>query len=445
MTAVGEAPSLPDSGTGRLMAAMAGTAHRSRLEAHLERFGFPPLPGRHDRGWSARLLEAVDGAGLRGRGGAGFPTGRKLAAFLQHTGSRAAFRRPVVVVNLMESEPASGKDRALATGAPHLVLDGAVLVAMAVRAAAVEICVSTAHQEAAWSVEEALGERAALAVDPVPLLLARPPERYVTGEESALTSWLSTGDARPTYRPTRPAVVRVDGRPALVDNAETLAHLALIARFGPAWFRTLGTPDAPGTTLLTVSGAVAHPAVYEVALGSPLRAALSEAGAAPELGGVLLGGYGGAWLPPDLVDVELAPGPLARVGCTLGAGVVVALPAGSCGLAETARVVHWMAGQGAGQCGPCAFGLPALADDMAALAGLSRLAPDRMLMDRLRFRLGEVQGRGACRHPDGVVGLVRSALSCFSSDVERHMRHGPCAGAGVPSVMALPRRTDVRV
>ena len=158
---------------------------------------------------------------------------------------------------------------------------------------------------------------------------------------------------------------------------------------------------------------------------------------------MLLGGYGGSWLPADRFDVPLAPGPLAQVGCTLGAGVVVALPAGSCGLAETARIVHWMAGQGAGQCGPCAFGLPALADDMAALAGLSAGRPDRSLMDRLRFRLGEVEGRGACRHPDGVVKLARSALACFAADAERHLRHAPCPGTAAPSVMALPRRTEV--
>lgn len=439
MTAVAELPCPPEASAGRLLAAMAGPG---RLGAHLERFGLPPLPRRHDREWSARLVEAVDRAGLCGRGGAGFPTGRKLATFRELTGGRAAFRRPVVVANLMESEPASGKDRSLATGAPHLVLDGAVLAATAVRATAVEVCVSAAHEEAARSVEEALVERASRGTDPVPLRLSRPPERYVTGEESALAHWLSTGDARPTFRPERPALVRVDGRPALVDNAETLAHLALIARFGPEWFRAVGTPDAPGTALLTVSGAVARPAVYEVALGSPLRAVLAGAGAAPELAGVLLGGYGGRWLAADRLDVPLAPGPLAQEGCTLGAGVVVALPAGSCGLAETARVVHWMAGQGAGQCGPCAFGLPALADDMAALAGLSAGRPDPHLMDRLGFRLGEVQGRGACRHPDGVVGLVRSALACFAGDADRHLRHGRCPGSGAPSVMTLPRRTE---
>jgi NADH:ubiquinone oxidoreductase subunit F (NADH-binding) len=442
VTAVGDALCTPEVPRDRLMAATAGTAHRSRLDAHLERFGFPPLPRHHDRAWSAGFVEAVERAGLCGRGGAGFPTGRKLSTFRELTGSRTALRRPVIVANLMESEPASNKDCSLATGAPHLVLDGAVLVAAAVRAAAVEVCVSVAHREAAWSIEEALHERAAAGIDPVPLRLARPPDRYVTGEESALTQWLSTGDARPTYRPDRPAVVRVDGRPALVDNAETLAHLALIARFGPEWFRAVGIPAAPGTALLTVSGAVAHPAVYEVALGSTLRAVLVGAVAAAELGGVLLGGYGGSWVPADRLDVPLAPGPLAQVGCSLGAGVVVALPAGGCGLAETARIVHWMAGQGAGQCGPCAFGLPALADDMAALAGVSRHAPDRMLMDRLRFRLGEVQGRGACHHPDGVVGLVRSALACFAADVDRHLRRGPCEGAAAPSVMPLPRRMD---
>jgi NADH:ubiquinone oxidoreductase subunit F (NADH-binding) len=442
VTAVDEANFTEIMPSGRLMSAMSGTANRSRLDDHLARLGSPPLPRRNDRDWSARFVEAVDSAGLLGRGGAGFPTGRKLATFRERTGSRAVLRRPVVVANLMESEPASAKDRSLAIGAPHLVLDGAMLAARAVRATSVVVCVSSAHHEAARSVEQARHERANRGIDPLPVRLVRPPDRYVSGEESALAHWLTTGDARPTYRPDRPALVRVDGHPALVDNAETLAHLALIARFGPEWFRSVGTPDAPGTALLTLSGAVARPSVYEVALGSPLRTVLTGAGAAPDLGGVLLGGYGGAWLPADRLDVPLAPGPLAQVGCTVGAGVVVALPAEGCGLAETARIVQWMAGQGAGQCGPCAFGLPTLADDMAALAGLSPRRPDRQFMDRLRFRLGEVEGRGACRHPDGVVGLVRSALACFATDVDRHLCHGACPGTAAPSVMALPRRTD---
>lgn len=440
MTAVGEAPARPSAHAGRLTAAMAGTTRRSRLDAHLDAYGPAPLPSRRSRDWAAHLVDAVDRAGLRGRGGGGFPTGRKVATFAQLAAGRTALRRPLVVANLMESEPASGKDRALAVGAPHLVLDGAVLLAQAVRAAGVEICVSDAHHEAARSIEQAVGERAARGLDPLPVRVARPPERYVTGEESALVNWLGTGDARPTYRPTQPAVVRVDGRPALVDNGETLAHVALIARYGPEWFRALGTPDAPGTALVTVSGAVSRPAVYEIPLGTPLRDVLAQAGASGDLAGVLLGGYGGAWLPPHLAGVPLAPGTLGEVGCTLGAGVVVAVPATSCGLAETARIAHWMAGQGAGQCGPCAFGLPALADNMAQLAGLSSLPPDRQLVDRLRFRLGEVAGRGACRHPDGVVGLVRSALACFAADVDRHLRHQTCPGALAPSVMPFPRR-----
>jgi NADH:ubiquinone oxidoreductase subunit F (NADH-binding) len=448
VTAVDEALGPPADRTGRLMAAIAVTAGRPRLaahlEAHLEAFGPMPLPGRHDREWATRLVTAIGQAGLTGRGGAGFPTGRKLVAFTQRTGGRTSLRRPVVVVNLMESEPASGKDRALAIGAPHLVLDGAVLVATAVRATAVEVCVGSSHHEAARSVEAAIDERLARGVDPVPVLVARPPGRYVSGEESALTNWLSSGDARPTFRAVRPAVVRVDGRPALVDNAETLAHLAMIARFGPEWFRSVGEPDAAGTALLTVSGAVARPAVYEVALGSPLRSVLDGAGAHPELGGVLLGGYGGAWLAADRIDVPLAAGPLAQVGCTLGAGVVVALPATSCGLAETARIVHWMAGEGAGQCGPCAFGLPALADDLAILAGLSTRAPDRQLTARLHFRLGEVRGRGACRHPDGVVGLVGSALACFAGDVDRHLKERTCPGVCAPSILPLPCRAATR-
>ncbi len=424
MTAVGHQVS-----TARLLAATDDPG----LGAHLAAHGPLPLPRRGDRGWPERLVAEVAAAGLTGRGGAGFPTGAKLAALA------AQRRRPVVVVNAMEGEPASHKDEVLATTAPHLVLDGADLVARALGAVAIRVAVGRDRPRSARSFERAVEERrrAGLAVlDDV--AVCQPPGRYITGEESALAAWLDGAEARPAFRAARPAVVRVGGHPAVVDNAETMAHLALIGRHGSAWFRQLGRPDAPGTTLLTVSGAVTAPGVFEVPLGTPLTAVLASAGAGAPAA-ALLGGYGGSWLGRPELATPLAPGPLAEVGGSVGAGVVVALGPDACGLAETARIARWMAGEGAGQCGPCAFGLPAVADDLEQLA-FGR--PASAVADRLWHRLALVEGRGACRHPDGVVRLVRSALRVFALDVDHHLRRGPCEGARRPSVMALPPRPE---
>jgi NADH:ubiquinone oxidoreductase subunit F (NADH-binding) len=419
------------STTARLLAGLERPGYRADLRSHLAVHGPLPIPGRHDRGWSARLIEALEASGLTGRGGGGFPTGAKLAFM---AGQR---RRPVVVVNATEGEPASHKDDVLASSAPHLVLDGAELVARALGATAIRVAVARDRPHSVAAYERALVERRSGGLATVAdVAVVTPPARYITGEESALAAWLDGADARPTFRVGRPAVVKVAGRPALVDNAETLAHVALIGRHGPAWFREVGRPDAPGTMLVTVTGAVAAPGVFEVPLGTALSTILRSADAAP-VAGVLVGGYAGAWVPADRVGTAYAPGPLAEVGAIVGPGVVVALDQAGCPLAETARVARWMAGEGAGQCGPCVFGLPAVADDLVELAS-GRAS--RAVADRLWNRLGLVEGRGACRHPDGVARMARSALTAFPEHLDRHLRHGPCPGARRPSVMTLPER-----
>lgn len=213
--------------------------------------------------------------------------------------------------------------------------------------------------------------------------------------------------------------------PVLVQNAETLAHVALVARHGPEWFRAVGLPDAPGTTLVTVSGALQHPGVMEVELGTPLGHILERAGLAEPPGAVLLGGYGGTWMEASGLDVPFAPSALQPRGATVGAGVIGVLPAGACGIAETARIVAYLSDESAGQCGPCTFGLPAVVDDLDRLAVG---AADPALLERLRRRLEVIPGRGACGLPDGAVRLVQSALRVFATDVANHARRRPCPG-----------------
>jgi NADH:ubiquinone oxidoreductase subunit F (NADH-binding) len=396
------------------------------LAAHLHRHGPLPLDAYPGRSGRERLIDAVDRSGLRGRGGAGFPTGRKLRAV-------AAGKGPAtVIVNGCEGEPVSGKDRLLFTVAPHLVLDGAVLAAYAVGAAEVVVCL---HQGDAlgFALTAALADRA----DRIPVRLQAVPARYVASEESALVNLIETGDARPTSRPPRPDQRGVHGRATLIANVETLAHLALVARHGPDWFRTTGTADTPGTVLVTVTGAVRHAGVHEVAAGTPIGQVLDLAGVAPDAQAVLVGGIAGTWLPlPFAAAVPLAHGDLAAAGAALGVGALFVLPATACGLAETARVVHHLAGESAGQCGPCMFGLPALADDLAAVVcGDAAGGVDA----RLRHRLAIVDGRGACRHPDGAVRVAASALRVFTADLHRHLTGHPCVHIG-QSHVPLRRR-----
>jgi NADH:ubiquinone oxidoreductase subunit F (NADH-binding) len=415
--------------TDRLLTDRAGTTASPDLAGHLATHGPLDLPRRVDPQWRSGMWRAVSESGLLGRGGAGFPSGAKWDA-LRHSG-----RRPIVVVNAMEGEPASAKDRVLLTYSPHLVVDGAEVAAAVVGASEIVICVADHSGSAASTLEAAIAERERAGRSRIRTSVVRPPGRYVTGEESALVSWLNEQPARPVMRVDKSVPLRVGRRPVVVHNAETLSQVALIARHGPEWFRRLGTPDAPGSTLVTVSGAVRYPGVLEVEMGTPVIDILERAGRLSALGGVLVGGYGGAWLDPSRLATPLAPGPLAAAGATLGVGILIALPVGSCGIAETARIARYMAGESAGQCGPCVFGLPAIAGDLEQLwAGQA----DTGLLERIRRRADAVDGRGACRHPDGVVRLVRSALAVFGDDARSHAEGRPCAGCASPTVLTLP-------
>jgi NADH:ubiquinone oxidoreductase subunit F (NADH-binding) len=379
------------------------------------------------------LIDELERSGLRGRGGAWFPTAVKWRAVASHR-----LRRKVVVANGAEGEPASRKDQLLLTRAPHLVLDGAALAAAAVGADRVVIFVPG---RVAHAMATAVADRSRQRLDPVEPEVVVAADRFVAGEASAAVAQLNGGSGgKPYYTGIRPVHERgVGGQPTLIQNVETLAHAALIARFGAAWFRSMGTRDSPGTALASVSGALAAPRITEVALGTRLRDVVDLFDIPPQsLGGVLLGGYGCAWLPVQkAMQTPLCEEGLRPLGATFGAGVIALLPLTSCPLAETARLLEYMATQSAGQCGPCVNGLPALTAAMAGLAFDPR-ARGRRAPERLAQLCDLVDGRGACHHPDGVAKLVRSALGTFASHVDDHQRRGPCPEANAPPVLPLP-------
>ncbi|HEY0561037.1 MAG TPA: NADH-ubiquinone oxidoreductase-F iron-sulfur binding region domain-containing protein [Frankiaceae bacterium] len=392
--------------TGRLL---GGTG--SDLAAHLRVAGSLAVPE------PAVLLAELEAAGLTGRGGAGFPTWRKLAAV-------GAARRPVVVANAAEGEPASGKDAALLRANPHLVFDGLQVAAAGVGARRVFVYAPAA---AVPRLQALLDGRVRAGRDRWAVEVVASPDRFVAGEETAVVRRIDGGLALPRGVPPRVFEKGVGGRATLVSNVETLACTALIARYGGAWFRGVGTAAEPGTVLVTVSGAVARPGVVEVPLGIPVGEVLDAAGGpvAP-LAGLLTGGYHGTWLPPEAVAAPLSRAGLAAHGGVLGAGVLVALPVGTCGLKETARAASYLAGEGARQCGPCRNGLPALAAALLRLCRRGAVAGD---LAAVRRYAGLVEGRGACHHPDGSARFVRSALQTFAAEAELHVT-GRCSGRG---------------
>jgi NADH:ubiquinone oxidoreductase subunit F (NADH-binding) len=369
------------------------------------------------------LFDELVASGLAGRGGASFTTARKVELL-----RRERARHKVVVVNAMEGEPVGHKDRTLLSTNPHLVLDGAENLASLIGARRIEVCVSRSDPTIVHHVQRALREREGRRG--YDFVLNTPPWRYVAGEESALVHWLNDNETMPQYRPTRPSVLHVGRAPALVVNAETSAHVGLIGHFGAAWFREVGTASSPGSTLVSISGAVERPTVLEVPFGMTLRAILREAGAVADPLAILTGGYGGAWLSGEHLDAPYCDEALRPLGVAVGAGVLVVLPKNACGLAETRRVVAWMANESSRQCGPCAFGLPALAEDLGTLL---RGSPDaRAVLARMSERCAVIEGRGACRHPDGVVRLVESALRVFAVHVEEHIEGARCDASASP-------------
>ncbi|MEW2442712.1 NADH-ubiquinone oxidoreductase-F iron-sulfur binding region domain-containing protein [Micromonospora marina] len=402
----------------------AGFAEFGRLDlpAHEEVHG--PI-GPMEPAALLRLAEAID---LKGKGGAGFPFARKLRAVLESCERQDL--GAVVVVNASEGEPASWKDKVLLTRAPHLVLDGAALAAFALDAE--EIVIGVADEDVGRpSLTEALQERRM----PVPTTIVTVPHRFISGEGGALVNGINGLPHIPPGTKKRSSDSGVGGLPTLLSNAETYAQLAVAARIGPYEYAALGTDDEPGTVLLTVTGSARRPAVVECAAGTPLREILDLCEVPPGPG-ILTGGYHGKWITAAAAErAEVSRKGLTAVGGTLGAGIVVPLGADTCPLGEAAQVVRYLAGESAGQCGPCKMGLPDLARSVDL--AVSGSAP----VELVRAAAGDVKGRGACSHPDGTARFALSAMEVFADDLRLHATGEGC-GKRVKGTMGLPGAPD---
>ncbi|MEN8650495.1 NADH-ubiquinone oxidoreductase-F iron-sulfur binding region domain-containing protein [Streptomyces sp. 21So2-11] len=399
---------------------------RLDLGMHLKVHGpLEPMSGE-------RLAELADAISLKGRGGAGFPFGKKLRAVAQASIRRGV--RPVVVINGSEGEPACRKDTVMLNRAPHLVLDGALLAAEALGARTLVVAVTRNSTEAsirAAFAERGLSDRRG---QQLRARIIRTPERMVSGEASALIRAANGGPALPAGRRERAAESGVGGAPTLLSNTETYAQLAVAARIGARRYCHTGLESEPGTVMLTISGAVSRPMVVEVPTGVPLRYVLQMAGAPPLPQGVLTGGYHGNWIDAVAAhDAVISRESLASFGGALGAGAILPIGPETCPLGESLRVANWLAAETAGQCGPCRLGLPAAAGGLSdVLNGGGQAA-----LEALRQVTQAVKGRGACKHPDGSVRFFMSTLSAFTDDLAAHVLGNGC-GRETTGVLPLP-------
>lgn len=379
--------------------------HRSDLREHRLARG-PRTPGTGD--WGLELHRVVREIGLTGRGGAHFPVALKWEA------ARQAPAGGAVVVNAAEGEPAAAKDAALLQHSPHVVLDGAQSLAEYVGAREVVIWLHDDAVTTYASVALAISERASAGEPGRPMRIMTVGRHYVSGESSAVIRAV-----QPTVQGRKPGFalpmfIADPARPwgrgpmVLVHNAETLARVGSLvtlgldpARYQPTSLITVAEPG-PGLHL-------SRRTVIEVADGTRIGDVVALVGAG-EPGSVLLGGYSGTWLGwTRAAGMPLDHSALRAAGLSLGAGVLLVIPADRDPLAHAALLASYLADSSARQCGPCMFGLPAVAEAL----DLAARRADPADGERLRALMDIVTGRGACRHPDGAVRMVRSALEAF--------------------------------
>ena len=408
--------------------------------AVLPRHGTESLTGvaRHDlplhrRTYGARLshlgsrgdelLAAMDAVHLTGRGGGHFPAAAKWRSVAAHGPGGT------VVVNGAEGEPGCAKDAVLLQTRPHLVLDGLIAAMDVIGASEGVVWIHDGAWRTAQSVTHAISERIAAGEGDPRIRVIAAPDRYLSGEATGIIRTLEGGPTLPRWvaDPARPW--SEGHRPVLVNNTETMARAALLSHVGLDGY-------AP-TSLLTVINDT-YRAVVEIGPDQTFGDVVASTWRSPdgrEPQAVLLGGYGGSWVAWErLRHIAVDNAALREHGLSIGAGLLGPLPANACGIEESARLLRYLADQSARQCGPCLFGLTAssaLVDDLTA-GRLSRSG--RATLDRY---VGEISGRGACRHPDGALRMLTSGLAVFHDDVHRHRRGRTC-DAPNHSIMPLP-------
>lgn len=384
-------------------ALLAGVDDGPSLAAHRARYGpLPEVP-------LDALLAAASRIGLRGRGGAAFPFAVKVEA-------AASRRRPVVVVNASEGEPASAKDSALAVARPHLILDGAVATARAIGAREVHVVLPAERAPTRVQLRAALAERA----DGVTWREHVAEPRFVAGQARAVIELMG---GRPNLPVTAWAPEAVDGhrgRPTLLSNAETWAQVGQLVLVGEQRYRLHGTVAEPGTTLLTFTRPGLRPEVREVPFGTRLVDAMPPFAQGES---AVVGGFHGSWATWEtLARLRVSVAAMAAAGLPLGAGIVHTPDPAACPLAFTSAVADYLAGQSARRCGPCLNGLPALATAVRAAVHGHDVAA------RIDELATVVTRRGACAHPDGTARFVRSLLTALPEELAAH-RAGGCSAA----------------
>jgi NADH-quinone oxidoreductase subunit F len=416
------------------------------LTAHWDDPGVIPLAGYEAAGGYRALRKAVDmsaddliqivkDSGLRGRGGAGFPTGMKWS-FVPRDSGKPTF----VTVNFDESEPGTCNNRELVEREPHALIEGSAIAARAIDCHLAFIYVRGEYLWQARVLQRALDEayaagylgRGIMGGDyDLDIVLHRGAGAYICGEETALLSSLEGFRGQPRLRPPFPAVEGLYESPTVINNVETLMNVPHIVNNGADWFRSIGTEKAPGTKVFTISGKVERPGNYELPMGTPMRVLLEE-----HAGGVLGGRALKAWTPggsstpfltADHLDVGLDFESVMEAGSLLGTGAIMVLDETDCMVEAARRLVAFYAHESCGKCTPCREGT------WWASRVLERIESGYGHEDDLPVMadMGEnILFRAFCALADGAVSPIQSTLKHFMDEYEAHIREGRCPVTG---------------
>ena len=377
------------------------------------------------------VIQVVKDSGLRGRGGAGFPTGMKWSFVPQDTG-----KPTYVTVNFDESEPGTCNNRELMEREPHQMLEGAMIAAYAIRCHTVFVYCRGEFLWPGTVVQRAIDELYAAGYTGTGILgsdydldivLHRGAGAYICGEETALLSSLEGFRGQPRLRPPFPAVEGLYASPTVINNVETLCNVPHIVARGADWFKSQGTERAPGTKMFTISGKVERPGNYELPLGTPFRVLLDEYG-----GGVLEGKALKAWTPggsstpfltADHLDVGLDFESIAEAGSLLGTGAVMVMDRDDCIVEAARRLTAFYAHESCGKCTPCREGTWWAERVLGRIEDGYGREEDMPLLSEVG---GNILFRAFCALADGAVSPIASTLQHFMDEYEAHVELGRC-------------------
>lgn len=380
------------------------------------------------------VLEMVKSSGLKGRGGAGFPTGLKWS--FVPTGDDAP-KTKYLVVNADEMEPGTFKDRLLLEGDPHLLLEGMLIAAYTIQANTAYIFLRGEYLRAEKLLRAAiaqaheqglLGKNIQSSGFDLEIILHTSAGRYICGEETALLNALEGKRANPRAKPPFPQVSGLWGKPTIVNNVETLCNLPGILRYGVDWYKGLGKGSDAGTKLCGVSGRVNNPGCWELALGTPIRELLEDkAGGMCEgyqLRAFLPGGGSTDFLLPEHLDLTLDYDVIGKAGSRLATGTMIVLDDQTCPVGMVGNLMRFFSHESCGWCTPCRDGLPWIDEIFKRLeSGAGRIEDMQILTDHLEY-LGP--GRTFCALAPGAMAPLGSALRHFREDFDAHIHSGGC-------------------